>query len=89
LWRWVVKGIVAEDGALVKLRAIRVGGTCCTSEAWLQEFFQELTDHDPALAIDAEQPVPRSPGQIRRANECAEKQLATDPEWNLTGVEKD
>jgi hypothetical protein len=78
IWRWATKGIVAEDGVVVKLKVVRVGGTCCTSEGWLQEFFQALTDHDPALAIDTEQPVPRSPGQISRATEHADKVLTAD-----------
>jgi hypothetical protein len=78
LWRWITKGIIAGDGVLVRLRAIRVGGTACTSEAWLQEFFQTLTDRDPALAIDAEQSAPRTPGQVRRADERADKLLVAD-----------
>jgi hypothetical protein len=76
LWRWALKGLRAKDGQLVKLRAIRVGETLCTSEQWLREFFDALTAHDPALATEVlPAPTIRTPGQRRRASEKASRQL--------------
>jgi hypothetical protein len=43
VWRWTTRGVRARDGMLVRLEAIKVGGTCCTSDQALQRFFQALS----------------------------------------------
>jgi hypothetical protein len=43
LWRWHRHGLKAWDGAVVRLRAWRVGGQTLTSEAALREFFARLS----------------------------------------------
>jgi hypothetical protein len=75
IWRWVLKGLRARDGALVKLRAMRCGGTLCTSESWVREFFEELTSHDPALLAPTPTAVVRTPTQRQRASERAAEAL--------------
>ena len=51
LWRWTTRGVRARDGLLVRLEAIKVGGTCCTSDQALQRFFRALSadDSPPSL----------------------------------------
>src|SRR5215831_14851316 len=75
VWRWCLKGLRARDGTPVKLRALRVGQTLCTSEQWLQDFFEQLTAHDPALAADKPVSAIRTPGKRRRASERAAEEL--------------
>jgi hypothetical protein len=43
VWRWTRRGVRARSGATVRLEAIRVGGTCCTSDEGLARFFRALT----------------------------------------------
>ena len=47
VWRWTTRGIRARDGMLVRLEAIKVGGTCCTSDEALLRFFRALSADDP------------------------------------------
>jgi hypothetical protein len=44
LYRWATAGVRANDGAVVQLETIRVGGTLCTSAEALQRFFERLTE---------------------------------------------
>jgi hypothetical protein len=74
LWRWALKGLRARDGTTVKLQAIRVGETLCTSEAWLREFFDHLTEHDPALVNNAFSP--RTAKRREWASERAARELS-------------
>jgi hypothetical protein len=74
VWRWCLRGVTARDGARIKLRAVRVGETLCTSEAWLREYFDELTAHDPDLA-DQPRSSTRTTKQRRHAAERAEQEL--------------
>ena len=46
LWRWTTRGVRARDGLLVRLEAIKIGGTCCTSDQALQRFFHALSTDD-------------------------------------------
>jgi hypothetical protein len=76
VWRWAVRGCRARDGALIRLHAVRVGNALATSEAWLRNFFAELTAHDPALASDnTVMPAIRTTAQRQRAAERAAKAL--------------
>ncbi len=70
LWRWRQKGIKHPvTGERVRLRALRTGGICCTTEAWLLEFFDALSsDHCPQGS------APR-PRERVRAIEAAEHEL--------------
>lgn len=43
VWRWTTQGVRARDGTLVRLEAIKVGGTCCTSDEALLRFLQTLS----------------------------------------------
>jgi len=69
IWRWALHG---QRG--VKLRTVRVGGTLCTSEIWLSEYFESLAAQDQPTAHV------RTPAVRRRAIEEAEQQNA------LTGI---
>ena len=44
VWRWVKRGVRARNGVRVRLEAIKVGGTLCTSDAALVRFFNALTE---------------------------------------------
>jgi hypothetical protein len=71
VWRWVLKGCRGPDGAMVRLRAARIGGRWLTSQQALQEFLEALTPQ-----LDAEPaPKPRNPTKRARASERARKQL--------------
>ena len=50
LWRWCVKGVyVPRVNTIVRLQHVYVGRRLMTTEAWIEEFFDQLT-----LARDAE-----------------------------------
>jgi hypothetical protein len=77
-YRWATRGVLARDGATrVRLRVVRVGDVLCTADVWLREFFDALTNHDPALATDTSSSAPavRTPTQRRRAAERAAAEL--------------
>jgi hypothetical protein len=65
VWRWALRG---RGGR--RLRVVRVGGTLCTSEAWLREFFESLAANDPMPA-----PTIRTPARRQREVEAAEAEL--------------
>ncbi len=44
VWRWASRGVRGRDGALVRLEAVKIGETCCTSDEALARFFQALSD---------------------------------------------
>lgn len=46
VWRWTTRGVRARNGSLVRLEAIKVGGTCCTSDEALQRFVRALSADD-------------------------------------------
>lgn len=47
LWRWMTVGLpVNGTGRKVHLQHVRVGGTLCTTQAWLHEFFERLTGRE-------------------------------------------
>jgi hypothetical protein len=47
VWRWTTRGVRDRDGLIVRLEAIKVGGTCCTSDQALQRFFHALSTDQP------------------------------------------
>jgi hypothetical protein len=51
LWRWATRGVRARDGTLIRLEALKIGGTCCTSDEALARFFRVLST-DPAEETD-------------------------------------
>ena len=61
--RWAASGLKGH-----KLRTVRVGGTLCTTEAWLWEFFEGLSAPEGV-------PVPRTPKQRQRDREKARREL--------------
>jgi hypothetical protein len=46
VWRWTKRGVRARNGVPVRLEAIKVGGTCCTSDQALLRFFRALSADD-------------------------------------------
>jgi hypothetical protein len=55
LWRWTTRGVRARNSILVRLEAIKVGGTCCTSDEALRRFFHALSaDDQPSLSAAAD-----------------------------------
>lgn len=46
VWRWTTRGVRDRNGVLVRLEAIKVGGTCCTSDEALLRFFRALSTDD-------------------------------------------
>lgn len=61
VWRWTMKGCAG-----VKLATVSVGGTLCTSDAWLREFFDAV-----AQARRGERPTPHIRTPARRARDQA------------------
>ena len=53
LWRWTTRGVRGPGGAPVRLEAIKVGGTTCTSDEALARFFRALS-----AGVAAPQPQP-------------------------------
>ena len=45
VWRWTKRGVRARNGVVVRLEAIKVGGTCCTSDEALLRFFRALSEN--------------------------------------------
>ena len=45
LWRWTKRGVRARNGVRVRLEAIKVGGTCRTSDEALLRFVRALSDN--------------------------------------------
>src|SRR5262249_13455673 len=73
LLRWVLEGVRAPDGRLVRLEALRLGGRWVTTRQAIQRFAESLTPHNP----ESPPPALRTPRQRRRAADQAEKQLET------------
>src|ERR671917_2663589 len=50
LVRWIVNGVRADDGRIIKLEAMRLGGQWVTSAAALQRFAEAMTPGQVPLA---------------------------------------
>ena len=61
LWRWTTRGVRGPGGAPVRLDAIKVGGTTCTSDEALARFFRALSlgDQQPAAVAGVAAPQPQ------------------------------
>ena len=62
LRRWAKQGLLAGDGTLVKLKAVKAGNSLCTSQASLDEFFFELTRR---AGLTTSAPIPTETGPTR------------------------
>ena len=69
VWRWALKGIIAQNGDRVKLEFVKCGGRLLTSKQALERFVAALT-------TSSRQPEIRTPTARNRANEVAQKKLA-------------
>jgi uncharacterized protein DUF1580 len=67
VWRWCLRGTAG-----VKLAHVSAGGTHCTTEAWLKEFFEAI-----AQARQGGRPAPliRTPRQRERSIRAAGAEL--------------
>jgi hypothetical protein len=71
--RWIVSGVRARDGSLVRLEAIRVGGRWVTTARCLTAFAARLT---AAQTVPACQPAARPLSPARRRDvEAAAREL--------------
>ena len=70
VWRWVLRGVRACDGQLVRLEAARVGGRWLTSREALERFAAALTS-----PIDAGGAPIRTPTARNRDNRAAKEKL--------------
>src|SRR5262249_8873929 len=66
VFRWAHTGVRS-----VRLETIRFGGTLCTTQGALLEFFRRLTPESNAPPAQS----PRTPGQRQRASERAARAL--------------
>jgi hypothetical protein len=63
VWRWTKRGVRARNGVRIRLEAIKVGGTGCTSDQALLRFFRALSDDQEScvsghsVAGEADQPT--------------------------------
>lgn len=68
LYRWAQGGLRSNDGLVVRLETIQVGGCKCTSLEALQRFFDRLTG-DVATVYPPRATTRQRMAQIRRAEE--------------------
>src|ERR1700679_2556000 len=61
VYRWSMKGVMAESGERIRLQHIRVGRKMLTTREWVFAFFRELADANVAHAEerDAERQADR------------------------------
>lgn len=57
VWRWAKRGVRARNGVRVRLEAIKVGGTCCTSDEALLRFFHALSSDTAQLQVHSLPPL--------------------------------
>ena len=53
--RWITRGLKAGDGTVVRLEAVKAGGSLCTSREAVERFFGELTrlaGLDTSMVVD-------------------------------------
>jgi hypothetical protein len=73
VWRWVLKGLRTNDGRLIRLEAVRLGGRWVTSREAIARFTEALT---PKPDDDPPGPAPRTPAQRKRDLRTADEKLA-------------
>jgi hypothetical protein len=64
VWRWALRGVHG-----IRLRTVVVGGTRCTSERWLREFFAALAGNPITT------PAIRTPARRQREIAQAQEEL--------------
>jgi hypothetical protein len=69
--RWILKGVKAPSGEIVRLEGLRVGSRWVTTREALQRFATRLTPD-----LDTKQVTPVSSAARRKAAERAERELA-------------
>ena len=69
VWRWGLKGTAG-----IKLQTVSVGGTLCTSERWLKEFFAAVGE--ARLAASAPGVPIRTPHQREKDYQASVRRLA-------------
>lgn len=74
VFRWVTKGMRTQDGRVVRLEAVRVGGRWLTSGGAVARFVQALTDAAHPSSIPAA--PARSSNAREKANAAAVAALA-------------
>jgi len=71
VWRWVVQGVRAHDGRIVKLETVKLAGRYLTSWAAFQRFIEAQSPQQTNVL-----PTPaRSPGKRARAARKATAEL--------------
>jgi len=70
VFRWMQQGIRG-----IRLEGVKIGGTCCTSEAALKRFFAALSAADPLCAATSPAPS-RTPAAGTRARRRADRELS-------------
>jgi hypothetical protein len=66
VWRWAMRGVRGH-----RLRTLRCGGTLCTEESWLREFFENLAHDGPVPG----EPPARTPHRRQREIAAAQQRL--------------
>lgn len=76
LYRWTMRGCRSQDGVMVRLETVKVGGTTCTGKEAFQRFFDRLSG-------DATVVTPLTPTRRQRLRqiEAAEKRV-----WGRRGI---
>lgn len=46
IWRWCRRGVQTRNRQYVRLRHVRVGGRVFTTQAWLEQFFEQVAAAD-------------------------------------------
>lgn len=49
LFRWILGGLKAKDGFVVRLESVKIGGRLCTSQEALQRFFDRLSGNQQVV----------------------------------------
>lgn len=72
IWRWILKGVRAADGQLIRLEGVRLGARWVTSREAISRFAARLT---PPTGTDAIAPI-GTPSARKRANDATKKKLS-------------
>ena len=51
MFRWILRGLRAKDGFVVRLEAVKIGGRLCTSQEALQRFFDRLSGNQLVVTL--------------------------------------
>jgi hypothetical protein len=73
LWRWIINGIRAADGQVVRLEAVRLGARWVTSREAIARFSARLTP--PTTETTGSAGNLRTPSQRQRESQAAAQEL--------------